>query len=310
MKKLIYGAAVALLIGAASCGKSDGSAGNAKFFSESATDSLLTSFGELVGSSMNGRVAQQMMSDSTFSKEVFIKALQTALAADSSDAYMNGYITGLQVQQQLKTFHSMGLDVDAAVVLKAIKKSFMSDSVPSQIDMQMISGTFRMWEDSLSKAQRNYAIEVKKTSEEAVANAEKGKKFIEAQVAGNDSVKTTASGLAYKIISAGEDQKLTDADRPILKVVAKTADGRVFEQYDRRTTRLSSVVPGLQEGLLLLGKGGHAVFYIPGELAYGVEAPDRLGLGLNEAVVYEVEVVDLASAAQQSMPQGMQLRRN
>lgn len=314
MKKLIYGAAVALLIGAASCGKSDGSADSGKFFSASATDSLLTSFGELVGSSMNERVAQQMMHDSTFSKEVFIKALQTAMAADSSDAYMNGYITGLQVQQQLKAFNRMGIDADAAVVLKAIKKSFLADSLPSSIEMQMINGSYRMWTDSLDRAQRAYAMEVKKSSEEAVANAAKGKDFIAAKVA-SDSLKTTASGMAYKVISAGDAEKLTADSRPILKVVAKTADGRVFEQYDNRQTRLSGLIPGLQEGLLMIGKGGHAVFYIPGELAYGVEAPERLGLGLNEAVVYDVEVVDIASAAPsavqnlpQRLPQGMNRR--
>lgn len=309
MKKLIYGAAVALLIGAASCGKSDGSADGGKFFSASATDSLLTSFGELVGSSMNERVAQQMVHDSTFSKEVFIKALQAAMAADSSDAYMNGYITGLQVQQQLKSFHRMGIDVDPAVVLKAIKKNFLTDSLPSSIEMQMLNGTFRMWTDSLDRAQRTYAIDLKKSSEEAIANAAKGKDFIAAKVA-SDSLQTTPSGMAYKVISAGDAEKLTPDSRPILKVVARTADGRVFEQYDKRQTRLAGVVPGLQEGLLLLGKGGHAVFYIPGELAYGVEAPDRLGLGMNEAVVYDVEVVDVASAsvAPQSMPQGMTRR--
>ncbi len=315
MKKLIYGAAVALLIGAASCGKSDGNADGSKFFSASATDSLLTSFGELVGTSMNAQVLQNMERDSTVSKEVFLKGLQTALAADSSDSYMNGYITGLQIQQQLKTFHRMGIDVDPAVLLKALKQKFLVDSMPSSIEMQMLQGTYRMWNDSLMNAQAAYTTELKKNSEEAIANAERGSKFIAEQKAGDDSIKSTASGLAYKIVNPGEAQKLTANDRPILKAVAKTADGRVFEQYDRRQTRIANTIPGLQEGLLLLGKGGKAVFYIPGELAYGVEAPERLGLGLNEAVVYEVEIVDIAPAPAapqgrpMDLPQRMPVRR-
>lgn len=309
MKKLIYGAAIALLIGAASCGKSEGTADSAKFFTKTATDSLLTTFGDLVGTSTNAQLAQEMARDSTISKNTYMKGVQAAFAADTTDAYMNGYILGLRMQQQLKIYHRMGLDVDARLVLNAFKKAFMSDSVASSMDLQMLQGTYMQWNDSLTKAQHAFEIEQKMNSDEARINADKGKNYISANRATNDSIKLTESGLGYKIISAGQGRKITATDRPVLKAVARTADGRVFEQYDRRTTRLSSAIPGLQEGLVMLGNGGHAVFYIPGELAYGVEAPERFGLGLNEVVVYEVEVVDLpeapAATAPQALPQGL-----
>lgn len=311
MKKLIYGAAVALLIGAASCGKSDGNADSAKFFSKTATDSLLTSFGELVGSTSNFQIAQEIARDSTISKDTYLKGVQAAFAADTTDAYMNGYILGLRMMQQLKTYHRMGLDVDSRQVLKAFKEAFLTDSLPSSIEQQMIQGVFMQWNDSLQNAQHAFELEQKMNSEEARVNSEKGRNFIAASRATNDSIKTTESGLGYKIIAGGDARKITDADRPVLKAVGRTADGRVFEQYDRRTTRVASAIPGMQEGLLMLGKGGKAVFYIPGELAYGVEAPERFGLGLNEVVVYEVEVVDLpeaAAPAAQPLPQGLQQR--
>lgn len=310
MKKLIYGAAVALLIGAASCGKSDGSADGAKFFSKTATDSLLTSFGELVGSSSNSQIAQEIARDSTISKETYLKGLQAAFAADTTDSYMNGYILGLRMMQQLKTYHRMGVDVDSRQVLKAFKEAFLSDSVPSTIEQQMLQGVFMQWNDSLQNAQRAFELEQKRNSEEARVNADKGKNFIAANKATNDSIKTTESGLGYKIIASGDARKITADDRPVIKALGRTADGRVFEQYDRRTTRVSNAIPGLQEGLLMLGKGGKAVFYIPGELAYGVETPERFGLGLNEVVIYEVEVVDIPEvpAAPQAFPQGVQQR--
>lgn len=307
MKKLIYGAAVALLIGAASCGKSEGGADSAKFFSKTATDSLLTSFGCLVGNSANMEISQQKERDSTISKEMYLKGMQAGLATDTTDTYMNGYILGLRMLQQLKVYNQMGLDVDKKQVLDAFRKAFLSDSVPSMMEMQMLQGEFMQWNDSLNKAQHNHEIEVKKASEEARINADKGKNYIAANKATNDSIKITGSGLGYKIVSAGDERKITANDRPVLKASARTADGRVFEHYDRRTTRLDGVIPGLKEGLLMLGKGGKAVFYIPGELAYGVEAPERFGLGLNEVVVYDVEVVDItdAPAAPQALPQGM-----
>lgn len=307
MKKLFYGAVVALLIGAASCGKSEGDSG-AKFFSETATDSLLTSFGEMVGLNLNAQISQMMIRDSSFTKKAFLKGLQAAMAADSSEAYAGGYMTGLNLQRQFKAYRQMGLDVDQRLVLEAIKKGILLDTVPSQIELQMIQGTCQMWEDSLMRAQRAYALKVKMTSEEALANVEKGKKFITVLKEENDSVQTTASGLSYKVISAGDEQKLTPTDRPIINIVGRTTEGRVFERDNNRQTRVNSpnLVAGLQEGLLLLGKGGKAVFYIPGELAFGVENNERYRLGLNEMVVYEVEVVDVASAtpAAQGAPQG------
>lgn len=307
MKKLIYGAVIALLIGASSCGKSEGNADNAKFFTKAATDSLLTSFGDLVGTNANADISQKMERDSTISKDLYLKGLQAAFATDTTDAYMNGYILGMRMMQQIKEYHRLGLDVDSRLVLKAFKNSFLSDSIPSMVELQMLQGTFMQWNDSLNRAHAAYEIELKKNSEEARVNSEKGRNLIAAKKATNDSIKTTESGLSYKIVNPGDARKITAADRPVIKAVAKTSDGRVFEQYERRTTRPDGVIPGLKEGLLMLGNGGKAVFYIPGELAYGVEAPERFGLGLNEMVIYEVEVVELpdAPAAPQALPQGL-----
>lgn len=291
MKKLIYGAVAALLIGFASCNKASDQADT--LFSEQATDSLLISFGQTAGYTLNGQVAMAMQSDPSFTKEAFLKGVQYAMAADTTDAYLNGVQIGLRILGNLNSFRKMGVDVDNSVALNAFKAAFMADSLPSQMELAKLDGTFRQWSDSLQNAKRAYDLRKLETSDEAVNNAAEGEKFIAEKKAENDSVKVSASGLAYKIISEGEGDKLTPRTRAKVTYTAKTPDGRIVDRMNGSTVTVSSRVPGLQEGLQMLGKGGQAVFYVPGKLAYGLEPSPRLGIGLNELVIYEVTVDDI-----------------
>ncbi len=291
MKKLIYGAVAALLIGFSSCDKASNEAGT--LFSEEATDSLLISFGQTAGYSLNNQVAMALQSDPSFTKEAFLKGVQYAMAADTSDAYINGVRMGLQFLNNLNSFRQMGADVDNSVALNAFKAAFMSDSVPSQMELTKIDGTFRQWVDSLQKAKRSYELRQLETSEEAVRNAAEGEKYIAERKAENDSVKVSASGLGYKIVSEGEGDKLNPRTRAKVTYTAKTPDGRIVERMNGGTFTVSSRVPGLQEGLQMLGKGGKAVLYVPGKLAYGLAPSPNLGIGLNELIIYDVTVEDV-----------------
>ena len=43
----------------------------------------------------------------------------------------------------------------------------------------------------------------------------------------------------------------------------------------------------------MLSKGGKAKFYVPGEIAYGVEGIPSRNVGPNETIVYDVEVLEV-----------------
>ncbi len=53
------------------------------------------------------------------------------------------------------------------------------------------------------------------------------------------------------------------------------------------------VVPGFGEGLKMLKKGGKATLYIPGKLGYGVNGQPAAGIGPNQMLVFDVEIVDV-----------------
>ena len=53
------------------------------------------------------------------------------------------------------------------------------------------------------------------------------------------------------------------------------------------------MIKGFAEGLKMLGKGGKATFWIPGNLGYGGRGVPQAGIGPMETLVYDVEVLDI-----------------
>ncbi len=87
-------------------------------------------------------------------------------------------------------------------------------------------------------------------------------------------LKKTASGLEYIVIEQGTGAPIKDGDKinthyyGVLK-----ADGTMFDNsYDRGESipfPVGTLVPGFNEGMKLLNRGGKAILFIPFSLAYG-----------------------------------------
>lgn len=99
---------------------------------------------------------------------------------------------------------------------------------------------------------------------------------------------TTASGLKYKITAPSIKRKPVAGDSVQVNYTGRTVDGKVFDssiEADAKAGGLvqpgrpyepiafkvgqGMVIPGWDEGLLLLGEGAKATFVIPSKLAYG-----------------------------------------
>ncbi len=114
--------------------------------------------------------------------------------------------------------------------------------------------------------------------------------------------RTTESGLAYTIHRQGDGPGPEKGDLVIVHYTGMLADGTVFDSsYDREepvSFRLSSgqVLPGWEEGILLLREGAEASFIIPPELAYG-----DMGFGPvpeNETLKFEVKLLEVIPPAE------------
>ena len=119
----------------------------------------------------------------------------------------------------------------------------------------------------------------------AALNKEKGAAYLDANKA-KEGWQVTESGLQYKIIEAGNDVHPTEQDTVWVNYKGTLINGDVFDQNDDVRFTLNRVVKGWQEGLQLIGEGGHAELAIPSDLGYG-EYGSR-GIEPNSVLLFDV----------------------
>lgn len=137
-----------------------------------------------------------------------------------------------------------------------------------------------------------------------LANKEAGEKYLAAN-AKKPGVQVTESGLQYKIIEAGDPDKMPSAtDTVEVRYKGTLIDGTVFDQTaegaDPARFTLNSVVKGWTEGLQLIGEGGKIELYIPAELAYGENG--RPGIEPNSTLLFDIDLVHVGSPAPAPVP--------
>ncbi|MFN0035618.1 MAG: FKBP-type peptidyl-prolyl cis-trans isomerase [Saprospiraceae bacterium] len=91
-----------------------------------------------------------------------------------------------------------------------------------------------------------------------------------------ENLKKSASGLEYVIIEQGTGAALKDGESvPTSYFGARKADGVMFDNsYDRggpTPFTVGGLIPGFNEGMKLLNRGGKALLFIPSALGYGAQ---------------------------------------
>lgn len=113
-------------------------------------------------------------------------------------------------------------------------------------------------------------------------------------------VKTPGDGAAVdsgKYVSIAYTGKLFPTDKVKEEKVFESNVGKQPFQF---TVGTGSVIPGWDEGLKLLKKGGKATFYIPATMAYSQQAGP--GGKPYENLIFDVEVLDVADKAPAPAP--------
>ncbi|MCM1519103.1 MAG: FKBP-type peptidyl-prolyl cis-trans isomerase [Pseudoflavonifractor sp.] len=287
MKKTIMACASALLVlGATGCNGNGGSTSADNTFG----DSVSTYFGKVNGGMLASRIKESPEAAS-WSKESVLRGIETALKADTSDmGYMVGLSIGVQMAQQLK---GISEDVDGfsyAKTIAAFEKAFKADSVPGlnadNLEFQRLMGEVR----ARAEEKRKAALE---NSPEAIQGTKDGEAYIAKLKAEDPEIKTTASGLSYKVVKEGSGEKPAATDVAKVKYTGKLIDGTVFDSSEGNVVDfpVSRVVPGFSEGLQLMTPGSTYIFYIPGNLAYGAQGAPQAGITPNATLTFEVELV-------------------
>ena len=139
----------------------------------------------------------------------------------------------------------------------------------------------------------NFNLFKEKKEKEILAAIEKEKQLIEKLSQGYE---VTDSGLRYKILHKGEGDKPNSGDKVKVHYKGMLTDQTVFDSSYKRnqpiefSVGIGQVIPGWDEGVLLLSKGDKAKFIIPSNLAYG-EAGAGGVIPPNATLIFEVELL-------------------
>jgi FKBP-type peptidyl-prolyl cis-trans isomerase FklB len=106
---------------------------------------------------------------------------------------------------------------------------------------------------------------------------------------------TLPSGLQYKIIIEGKGPKPRKDQMVTTHYRGTLVDGKPFDSsYDRgepATFRVTGVIPGWTEALLLMSAGAKWELYVPAKLAYGEQGSGPIGP--NETLIFEIELLKI-----------------
>ncbi|MAT92333.1 MAG: hypothetical protein CME59_07005 [Halioglobus sp.] len=127
----------------------------------------------------------------------------------------------------------------------------------------------------------------------AAANREAGARYRQA-ISAQGNVSQTASGLQYTILAMGGGRHPLPTDRVTIVGVGKLVDGRhMDDSYAAGPTEvsMSSLLPGVAEGLQLIKPGGKIHLTLPPELGFGDRKAGMVKPG--STLIYELELVSI-----------------
>lgn len=194
------------------------------------------------------------------------------------------YIVGENMAHQLK---NDGLSLDSAALALAIE-DVMGDKPSRLTDDEKRSTVEQVQKES---QERQMAVQ----AEQSAKNKAAGEAYL-AENAKKEGVITTASGLQYKELVAGDGAKPSKSDRVKVHYKGTLIDGTVFDSsYDRGEPivfPVTGVIAGWVEGLQLMSVGSKFELAIPSDLAYGERGSGPV-IGADATLVFEVELLDI-----------------
>ncbi|MBZ5660134.1 MAG: FKBP-type peptidyl-prolyl cis-trans isomerase [Acidobacteriia bacterium] len=213
---------------------------------------------------------------------------QDAPAALKTQKEKLSYAIGMEMGKGVK---AQELDVDPELISRGLKDA-LSGGKPLMGDdeLQTVIGALR---EEMKQKQMQ--------AEEAAAeeNRKQGEAFL-AENGKKTGVVTTASGLQYKIITAGTGKKPVETDTVLCNYKGTFLDGTEFDSSAEAGKPvpfdIKTVIPGFKEALQLMPVGSKWQIVVPASLAYGERGAGNV-IGPNATLIFEVELVSIQDAA-------------
>ena len=253
-------------------------------------DSLSYSIGMAQTQGLKGYLTGRLDVDTAYMAE-FIKGLNEG--ANKTSKKDIAYMAGLQIGQQISNqMMNINQELFAGDSTKTISKdNFLAG---------FIAGTLEKGGVMTMEAAQEYTrtametIKAKAMEEKYADNKAAGEKFL-AENKAKDGVKTTESGLQYKVITEGKGEIPADTCKVKVNYKGTLIDGTEFDSSYKRnepaTFRANQVIKGWTEALTMMPVGSKWELYIPQELAYGSRESGQIKPF--STLIFEVELVGI-----------------
>jgi len=187
------------------------------------------------------------------------------------------YIFGSGLGQNIRQAEIEGVNPD--ILLQGLKDALVSDS-----SMKINTEDGNTLVRSFMQAQQ---------AKKAEAGIAKAKAYMDG-LAKDAALKSTASGIYYKVLTQGTGAKPLATEKVKVNYEGKTTEGKVFDSsYERGTPAefpLNRVIPGWTEMLQLMEVGTTVEATIPPALAYGERGAGGV-IPANATLIFEVELL-------------------
>ena len=197
-----------------------------------------------------------------------------------------------------KVSYSIGLDI--GTTFKKQKMEISSDALVAGLKDGMSGAKPALSPDEVRQVMMEFSKDMREktaaaTKEAAEKNSKESQKFL-AENKAKPGVKTTASGLQYKVVKEGSGTPPKETDTVVVNYRGTLIDGTEFDSSYKRgepaTFPVNRVIKGWTEALQLMKPGAKYQLFIPSDLAYG---PGGTGgdIGPNATLIFEVELMSV-----------------
>lgn len=200
--------------------------------------------------------------------------------------------------QQDKVSYSIGLDIGRNLKQNSIKieidkfvqglKDGISDT-SSLLTQEEIAQVMTQFQQEMMQQKNN------EMKAEGDKNKKAGEEFLKVNKT-KAGVKTTASGLQYKVLKSGSGKTPKLTDTVVAHYKGTLIDGTEFDNSYKRgeplTIPVSGVIKGWTEALQLMKEGDKWMLYIPSELGYGEFGAGNV-IGPNATLIFEIELISV-----------------
>src|SRR5207249_5912456 len=197
-----------------------------------------------------------------------------------------------------KVSYSIGLDI--GMTFQKQKMEINSDVLAAGVKDGLSGAKPLLTPEEVRQVMTQFSKDMREKTaaankEAAEKNTKEGEKFL-AENKAKPGVKTTASGLQYKVEKEGSGTPPKETDTVVVNYRGTLIDGTEFDSSYKRgepaTFPVNRVIKGWTEALQLMKPGAKYQLFIPSDLAYG---PGGTGgdIGPNSTLIFEVELLSV-----------------